>query len=901
MGFLVTAALTIAATIGEARTVAVPSPSHVLSWASKLRAVQEPLDGCALERLLDEMATFAAKAQHTDRDFADSYCEATCVALLCPASTACVEPSLANRVERARAVAIEWSHSLDVRLRVENEYAKALVQSSRQEEAQQVLFAADKAFSTARATRAETLQLLVNLTSLRCQFAECDELGERCERLLDDLLSEERASKSTSLMSFHLFLRTELDGDLAHAHLKMGHPDRAATDLDREESACRELGGLEQPNSTVIRLGLDRAEFALAVHDFDGCVARCEEIEKLGLEPEPDERTLLRTYKAVAASHLVRMNRLQSEAAARQFEDIVRAPNADALTRAQCLEGLADLDLRAGDAAGAEQRLDELASVLAGAGATSDPCHWAELLDNATALRASCLLQRNASTEALASIRNDLEQRCDEMFARQAAMPLRKGGIGFWHWSVPRELLSARIRMEIALRGESSGAERGLETMSRAQTLGTMARTLGASSFDLGAVRDHLLSQGIGLLVYLPALDGSHLFLVDRRQISHRSLAPRDALVAAVSAYKRTAFRRPDTSESGDERASEIRSLGEKLRDLLLPPDAAAMMRDWTGFYVVGTDLIGSPALEPLPSASGRELGIDYAICQLPSIPVGIWLAERAERELRGDAVSHLLVFGGPRHTAEVQKLWPRLKPFELADDDARALERSFEPGEARFLVRDDATRVRLGAALAQPTDVLEVFTHGVYAIGKERPAGLVVGEDDRSGSGVLSSEDVETGVSSPRIVALFACGSALGPSRMGDDSAAQLGNAFLERGAQTVVLSRGELAYAAMIELARSFNTEIRTRGTSVAEALRAARAKLVEDPRWRDPFYFGQVSAFGIGLVSSGEKAVIIPRANGPRERGSEAWVKWGTGLLVMLTLLGLVAWRRNRARAG
>jgi CHAT domain-containing protein len=196
---------------------------------------------------------------------------------------------------------------------------------------------------------------------------------------------------------------------------------------------------------------------------------------------------------------------------------------------------------------------------------------------------------------------------------------------------------------------------------------------------------------------------------------------------------------------------------------------------------------------------------------------------------------------------------------------------------------------------------MLEMLTHGVNSPQRDRPAGLVIGETDPEQAGVLWSDDIDANARSPRIVALFACGTALGPTRMGDDSAAQLGNAFLRQGACAVLLSRGKLEYRAMIALAETFNKEIRVRGQSTAEALRRSRSKLADNAEWNDPFYLGQVSVVGLGLMPmSAEVEAPTEEPHGLSNSASTAVRITGLAGATALAAWLTYRWRRNRSRA-
>jgi CHAT domain-containing protein/tetratricopeptide (TPR) repeat protein len=884
---------------GFAQSTQARAPSGGESWLARVQALEDPLDCAALERLLSQFEERSHGTRHDDRDFGDGYCEATVVRLGCTTDREHADVELSACVKNARDVAQAWGGSLDARLRVENEYAKALTRLGKLDEARQVLQEGLKTLSGARASSAESLQLLVNLSALQCRFEEGEAYAARGETLLRALIAEERSTSASAWLRFHGLLLSQLLGDLSQIHLKMGLPDRAGIDLEREAAACLELGHIEQPNFSLIRLAMDRAVFALAIQDFDGCIAQCDQVRTLGIELELSETRRFAGYRAVALSHLARMRRADPSEATKLFRDLLQSVELDALDREQALDGLVDLELRVNDLAAARKDLDELTKLLDADRVAAELVD--EVRERALAHRAEISLREHAPVDDLRKRRDELERGCDDMFARQARLPTRSGGIGYLHWANPRELLSARIRVELALDASAAGVERAFDTIARAQSLGTLGRSVGAPPVTLKDARGQLLSRGVGMLVYLPALERSHLVVVDSGDAHHVPLAPRYALVEATRAFANRVYEPPDagaTKTEASARKQQIRATGDALRDLVLPAEALEHMRDWTGFYVVGEDLIGSPPLEAIPSPSGASLGEAFAISHLPSVPVGVWLARRASDERALMPVSSLVVLAAPLHCENVRTQWPELEPLTMTPDDVHALEESFAPSRASVLAGEKARRSALDAALATAPDMLEMITHGVYSPQRERPAGLVIGETDPAQAGIVWCDDIERSARSARVVALLACGSALGPTRMGDDSAAQLGNAFLRQGAWAVLLSRGKLAYRAMLALAESFNGAIRERGRSTAEALRIARSKLAQSVEWRDPFYYGQVSVVGIGLEPlsvESRKSRDVPRALST----SDAAGAWWIAIAIVGGALVLVAWVFYRRR--
>jgi CHAT domain-containing protein len=211
-------------------------------------------------------------------------------------------------------------------------------------------------------------------------------------------------------------------------------------------------------------------------------------------------------------------------------------------------------------------------------------------------------------------------------------------------------------------------------------------------------------------------------------------------------------------------------------------------------------------------------------------------------------------------------------------------------------LVGSGATLTRFIELPLRSAAVLSIVAHGIYDAGRDWSAGLLLSPTSSS-DGVLSIEDIEGLDSVPPIVALWACSSARGHVRLGDDATAQLAFAFLARGASAVIVIRAAVSQREAVELAGEFHRCLATAADSPAEALRVARRRVEERHPSRDPFECGITAVIGLGLRTS-----LHPARTGPREGTSPArfavripWILAGLGCA-----LAAGAWARRRRRS-
>jgi CHAT domain-containing protein len=335
------------------------------------------------------------------------------------------------------------------------------------------------------------------------------------------------------------------------------------------------------------------------------------------------------------------------------------------------------------------------------------------------------------------------------------------------------------------------------------------------------------------------------LFLVDGKRCEHVALAAGEEIAEAYASFAREALARPASS---DMRACDAACAA--LASKLLPPRACELVRAWSSVTVVGADLLGTMPLEALSIEKLGRIGLTKPVCTLPSIPFALEMARRTFV----DPEIALLAFVAPEYGDEVHERWPALAPIPWTDDDTRKLERAFS---------NDSVQVRRGAAAdvkalgTMRARTLLVLTHGVEDANRVRPAALLLAPDAKSANaaekaGILASEDVErfyANGDAPQLVVLAACGTSRAPLRKGDDGANHLGGAFFASGAQCVVLSSADLDLEATRRMLDVFFAPT-AKDQSPAEAMRAARAKLVaDDARFAHPYYHALFQVVGLG----------------------------------------------------
>lgn len=488
----------------------------------------------------------------------------------------------------------------------------------------------------------------------------------------------------------------------------------------------------------------------------------------------------------------------------------------------------------------------------------------------------------------------------ERMAAWRTLTPLRRGGSGFLQDASTLRAVAELLRW-FARDDGGSGATLAFELLWNVQALGSIARGFGPPAGSIEAVRTVLLEEGRGLLVYFPGPNQSFVLALDRGEVSLHALPAAHVLEEA-----RLALARARARSDVDAARSAAVALA---RGLLPPPIEQALMRWPRGLTIVGSELLGHPPFGLLLLSGGEHLGATLALDQLTSLPLGLLLAEREDPPAEA---ADLLVLAAPEVGPGVLQRFPELAHLDWSEDFKRTFASAADGGALRLLTGRDANLDNLRTALSGAR-ALQFLVHGVRDDDLERPATLVLAATPGE-SGLLTCDGIESMGGMPELVLLTACRSSSGPVRRGDDGTGHLGGAFLRAGSRVVVLADEDLEFESARRLSARFHASLWGRGSSPAEALRAALTReFSEDPTraWR-PGTSLRVLGLGhraFGPAPAPESVVPQPRASpaeevDPGDRAPESrmgLLGWGAFYLAVIAVLsGSVARRMYRKSA-
>ena len=436
-----------------------------------------------------------------------------------------------------------------------------------------------------------------------------------------------------------------------------------------------------------------------------------------------------------------------------------------------------------------------------------------------------------ASASDLAQHREALLGEYRAVLDQWRAMDTRAGGVGFLHLSWRTAPLITLIEATLDAYGPDAGPARALELVLEAQAIGSHARRLGLTVPSIAEIQASLAPPSVALLQLVPGDERSYLFAMEGDTVTCEPVPAFDQLRMLVGPV------RNDLRRGATPNADQVEALSEAI----LPKELRERADDWTGIYAVGFQVLGDVPIEVLRTAKGPSIGQGCAVAMLPSIVLGVSLADlpgpppETERDLA------LLVATDPGPGE------PEFVALPFGEDEREQLVSAFD--EDRVVVRTG--REEIEALLASKRSELadastvHLMAHGWFDPTRERGAVLVLGGTPRR---FLDSADVED-LELSGLVILSACSAARGPSRTGDDSLAHLGDAFLRAGARCVVLAERKVDFVSTVDLFERVHTHLAA-GLAPARALHAARRELGAEATDAGTWVRTPYRVLGIGL---------------------------------------------------
>ena len=310
------------------------------------------------------------------------------------------------------------------------------------------------------------------------------------------------------------------------------------------------------------------------------------------------------------------------------------------------------------------------------------------------------------------------------------------------------------------------------------------------------------------------------------------------------------------------------------LGDIFLPPGARKMIQDSGAELII---VIPDGPLHKLPLETlvlGTDKGPRYLLEELPPVvyaPSSGILAYLVDRPRATKEPLSLLTVGNPDYpqaepgakvastrggnTSFVIGFRGQLPLLAGSLHESQVVGKYF-PNRATMLTGKDATEKSVVAAM-RGKQVIHIAAHGFAddrfgnlfgALALTPPTKVTSADDD----GFLSLHEIyQLPLESCELAVLSACQTNVGPQQP-LESGVTLANGFLAAGARRVVASHWSVDDLSTAQLMETFFQELTTtydrdHVIAAAEALKAARMRVRNEPQWASPFYWGPFVVMG------------------------------------------------------
>lgn len=481
--------------------------------------------------------------------------------------------------------------------------------------------------------------------------------------------------------------------------------------------------------------------------------------------------------------------------------------------------------------AGQPERAERLLAPPLPEGELDNPDH---ALD-AAALRAHGLLQRGAPAQVLRVAQTSLLAELGATYANFRREAPRLGGVGLLEFQARKDALVTLLAMDDALDREN-GAEQAVTHLDEALAIGSLTRQLGGEPVIFAQVRDEVVQKDGGLLMCVYSPLGGVVLAVDHAGSELQRFAVDPRLVHDLRALEDGLHSPPEGDH--DAAINRLRSIGQSVKDRLLPQSVQARMRKWRTLHLVTAGQFDDAAWNALPW-DDSWLCLRFGIVHTPSLAAALSIRRRQAERAAPARQLDFAVLGDAEHSADAER-WG-LRPLQLTDAERASL---IAAGRSRGWFGAQASADTLLSDEFAAARAWCIVTHGVQDYRREQFAGLLLSASSRGDT--LFADDLRTALCPP-IVVLAVCGSAASHKRRGDESSAHIGGTMMVRGADAIVLASGNLSVGATLQLVAGLEHEL-VAGRSVAEATRRARTTISAMPHRAHPHFFAGLRVLGI-----------------------------------------------------
>jgi CHAT domain-containing protein len=372
---------------------------------------------------------------------------------------------------------------------------------------------------------------------------------------------------------------------------------------------------------------------------------------------------------------------------------------------------------------------------------------------------------------------------------------------------------------------------------------------------SFGDVTDFIPDTRTALLDFIVTDESAHLFVLTKDASAQPTLntytvkIERKALAEKVERFRRRM----------ENRDYDFQALSKELYELLLNP-AQKQLQNKTNLIISPDNVLWDLPFQVLVSPENRYLIEDAAISYAPSLSV-LREMQLARRNKRAPTRTSLLALGNPDlgkqsiETAKFVKMDADLQPLPEAATQVQTLGRLYGPTFSKVYTGSSA-REALVKEQSSRYRILHLATHGIindlspmysHVLLSQTP-----GKDDEDG--LLEAWEMMNLDLNADLVVLSACETARGRVGAGEGMIGMTW-ALSVAGCPRTVVSQWKVEASSTTALMVEFHKRFKTRyggrqpAVSTAEAMRRAALKVMRNPKYVHPFYWGGFVVVGDG----------------------------------------------------
>jgi CHAT domain-containing protein len=362
----------------------------------------------------------------------------------------------------------------------------------------------------------------------------------------------------------------------------------------------------------------------------------------------------------------------------------------------------------------------------------------------------------------------------------------------------------------------------------------TLAEQTMAHPVRLKELQESLATNTV-LIEYVLAEPNSYAFAITRDSVTPYRLSAKSVIEGDANRYRKEIQAQKEDESLGKQLFAEllqpVKQFSDK-RDVVIVPDGSLHLLPFSALidgsgYVLKTHTVDvAPSATVFNLLSKRSKGREAV--EMPYIGVAAWTQPFDTRSSIIRAVT------GPQRS--------QLIPLPDSKKEVETIAQEL-PHPSTILLGADATESRFKQISKESAEVVHLALHGYADVDYPDRSALVFAPDPNSAEdGLLQVREIRALHINAKLVTLSACNTGVGP--VGQAGVANLVNAFIEAGADSVVSTLWELEDHATEHLMANFYAELATHQRKV-DALRTAQLELMN--QGLPPYYWASFQVVG------------------------------------------------------